>query len=574
MKKLLLVILFLITVSSAFASTDARFIERDSPLYAEMDALYALSCLASPNTNRPWTESQARLYLSKIDYDSLSDAGKELYKSIEIEIEKGLRWEFDDGFSLSGGITFSNEIYAHTNSEFDREEEWVRSWTDREPLIRLWGEVSSGSMFYTAADILYRYGRAAMEDDYGLLKDIMTTDGYIGSYHLSDPGKTPYIISSKYFSEKLATNFFTNTQNFSFIWPRRAVFSFGGERWNVSFSRDRMKLGKSHIGSLLVDDHSDYTDSIRTTFFNKYFTYDWILLPLNTLTSHSEDPVEESRVYMIHTLDFRILDKVSLKISENVMWKYSNFDLGYLNPSFFYHNLNNRSMFNALAYIEVNASLFKGFTLYGQYAMDQARAPHEGDSQSDAWGMSVGGEYTFSLGKSVFTAYSEYLLTSPLLYRRDGVDFIKVSRYYHQGSDNDTYGHIPFFEYIGYRYGGDTSTLKTGVTYIYPSMVEAEFSVQLMEHGDMNIYKSHNKEGKNKGNANIGGSTPTGDDVLRAIIISLKGEVDFSSILAWPGISIYGEADWIGLASFNKENKEYKDYMSDLQLSLGVSLAI
>ena len=139
------------------------------------------------------------------------------------------------------------------------------------------------------------------------------------------------------------------------------------------------------------------------------------------------------------------------------MWKYSNFDLGYLNPSFFYHNLNNRSMFNALAYIEVNASLFKGFTLYGQYAMDQARAPHEGDSQSDAWGVSVGGEYTFSLGKSVFTAYSEYLLTSPLLYRRDGVDFIKVSRYYHQGSDNDTYGHIPFFEYIGYRYGGDTS---------------------------------------------------------------------------------------------------------------------
>lgn len=272
MKKLLLVILFLITVSSAFASTDARFIERDSPLYAEMDALYALSCLASPNTNRPWTESQARLYLSKIDYDSLSDAGKELYKSIEIEIEKGLRWEFDDGFSLSGGITFSNEIYAHTNPEFDREEEWVRSWTDREPLIRLWGEVSSGSMFYTAADILYRYGRAAMEDDYGLLKDIMTTDGYIGSYHLSDPEKTPYIISSKYFSEKLATNFFTNTQNFSFIWPRRAVFSFGGERWNVSFSRDRMKLGKSHIGSLLVDDHSDYTDSIRTTFFNKYFT--------------------------------------------------------------------------------------------------------------------------------------------------------------------------------------------------------------------------------------------------------------------------------------------------------------
>lgn len=137
-----------------------------------------------------------------------------------------------------------------------------------------------------------------------------------------------------------------------------------------------MKLGKSHIGSLLVDDHSDYSDTIRTTFFNKYFTYDWILMPLNTLTSDSEDVTTEGRIYMIHTLDFRILDRVSLKLSENVVWKYSVFDLGYLNPSFFFHNLNNRSLFNALAYIELNIALTKGVNIYGQYAMDQARAPH------------------------------------------------------------------------------------------------------------------------------------------------------------------------------------------------------
>ena len=76
-----------------------------------------------------------------------------------------------------------------------------------------------------------------------------------------------------------------------------------------------MKLGKSHIGSLLVDDHSDYSDTIRTTFFNNYFTYDWILMPLNTLTSDSEDVTTEGRIYMIHTLDFRIFDRVSLKLS-------------------------------------------------------------------------------------------------------------------------------------------------------------------------------------------------------------------------------------------------------------------
>ena len=184
------------------ASVDARFIENDSPIYSEIDTLYALSSLSSPNTNRPWTESQARLYLSRIDPDSLSEEGRAIYESAKEEIEEGLRWEYGDGFSLSGGITFSNEFYFHTNSDFDTEEEWVRSWNDRKPLIRLWGEVSTGDMFYTAADILYRYGRAAMEDNYGLLRDKMTIDEYIGSYKITDPDNTPYVISSKYFREK------------------------------------------------------------------------------------------------------------------------------------------------------------------------------------------------------------------------------------------------------------------------------------------------------------------------------------------------------------------------------------
>ena len=95
-----------------------------------------------------------------------------------------------------------------------------------------------------------------------------------------------------------------------------------------------------------------------------------------------------------------------------------------------------------------------------------------------------------------------------------------------------------------------------------------------MEHGDMSIYKSHNIDGKNEDEANIKESTPSGTDVLRAIIISIKGEVLLSSLLSWPGISIYGEADWIGLSTFNKENKTYNDFKTDFQLSLGVSIAI
>ena len=135
LKRCFVLFLCILFIFPLFASFDAWSIENDSPIYSEIDTLYALSSLSSPNTNRPWTESQARLYLSRIDPDSLSEEGRAIYESAKEEIEEGLKWEFGDGFSLSGGITFSNEFYYHTNSDFDTEEEWVRSWNDRKPLI-------------------------------------------------------------------------------------------------------------------------------------------------------------------------------------------------------------------------------------------------------------------------------------------------------------------------------------------------------------------------------------------------------------------------------------------------------
>lgn len=554
---------------------DPRVIERDSPLYDYLDILYSLSGKAKPNTNRPWTESQARLYISEIDYSSLSEEGKAIYRKAEEEIGNGLRWEMGEDFGLTLGLTFNNEFYVHTDSSFDTEEEWVRSWNDRRPLIEILFEASSSNNLYTSADILYRYGRATTEDHFGsLIEDgKVSKDSYVGTYKIED-SDTPYIISSDYFSSLFTSNFFTDTRNFSFIWPHRAIFSVGGDSWNLSFNRDRLKIGDSHIGSLLIDDHSDYSDYIRTTFFNKYFTYDWILMSLNTLVTDSEDKENEARLYMVHTLDFRILDKVSLKLSENIMYKYSVLNLGFLNPSFFFHNLNNRSLFNALAYIEVNINPFQGLAIYGQYAMDQARAPNEGDSQSDASGFSLGAEYTFSSLKGVFEAYCELLYTTPLLYRRDGVDFIKASRYYHMDGDNGSSGHMPFFEYIGYRYGGDTRTVKLGLDYFNPSWGKTKLYCQLMEHGEMSIYSSHNSEGNNEDDANIAASTPSGDTTVRAIVMSLYTTINLDSIFHWPMVSGEMEMDWIGRWDYLKSERKYSSFVHDLQVSLGITVAL
>lgn len=78
-----------------------------------------------------------------------------------------------------------------------------------------------------------------------------------------------------------------------------------------------------------------------------------------------------------------------------------------------------------------------------------------------------------------------------MLYRRDEVDFMRVTRYYHQGSLNKTgsggneyYGHYPEFNYIGFPFGGDTMALTAGAfekaskTYLNKtSDIQASFGV-------------------------------------------------------------------------------------------------
>jgi hypothetical protein len=48
-----------------------------------------------------------------------------------------------------------------------------------------------------------------------------------------------------------------------------------------------------------------------------------------------------------------------------VMYQADTVNLRYLNPAFIFHNLNNRSMFNAIAHAELDIMLYRGLNLYG-----------------------------------------------------------------------------------------------------------------------------------------------------------------------------------------------------------------
>ena len=573
----LLVVVFIAAASAEVGPVKSVIYPIESTLYADMDALYAICGLARPSTNRPWSDAEARSILDRVDASTLSGVASKLYDRILSVLDEGLRWKFGDDFQMNVGLDLGLEMYAHSNTEdFTTEDDWVRSYQDRMSLMRVRFEFTASDYFYTTSDIHYKWGRADYNDHFGnQIEDGHTSeDGYIASYKID--GTAYYVKKSYAFSQGFFTSFFTNTMNFSFIWPKQAIFSLGGNTWNLSISRDRLSMGNARFGNLLVDDHH-FSDYARLSIFGKYFKYDWVLMFLNTIVTNNEDhAASEGRVFMIHTLQFRIMDMVSLTISENVMYKYSTAELLYANPSFIFHNLNNRSMFNAMAYAEVNVAPLPGLEARFQFALDQARAPHEGDNQSDSSGFVAGVEYTCVLGEGYLATYAEYAQTTPLLYRRDKIDFVRVNRYWcHSSTDESFYGgHVPFFDYIGFPYGGDCRLLEIRSTYTSLNHWSASFFFRGMDHGVMNVYKSHNVDKHNEGDANYKGDTPSGDVITRTVICGIEFKADLDSLLSWPGFSFSGELDWINRWNYTKETREYSGHQADLQFTLGMTIAI
>ena len=578
----ILVILISAIFAAAVSATEAKPVKSiiyplDSSIYDDMDSLYSLCGLARPSTNRPWSDSQARLILSKIDRSSLSGVALSLCDAISEELDKGLRWKVGDDFQLDVGMIFGLEMYAHSNTEdFVTESDWERSYQERKSLMRLHFNFTANDFFYTTSDIHYKWSRADYNDNYGnYLADYGAgTNGYVASYKLDS--SSYYVKKSYAFSQGFFTSFFTNTMNFSFIWPKRAIVSLGGDRWNLSFNRDVLSLGNARFGNLLVDSHH-FSDYARLTVFGNNFNYDWILMYLNTeISDNEQSATTEGRIFMIHTLQFRVLDKVSMTISENVMYKYSTFDMLFLNPGFIYHNLNNRSMFNALAYAELNWAVVPGLEVYAQYAMDQARAPHEGDSQSDSSGIIAGVQYTKALGNGVLTTYAEFVQTTPLLYRRDIVDFVRVNRYWSHSALDGSFngGHVPFYDYIGFPYGGDCRMLELRSTYRALGHWEVSGFARLFDRGYMNLFVSHNKDNDNEGDANYEGKTPSGEKISRNLTCGIEFKADLDKLFGWPGISFDGELDWLNRWDYTKASKEYSDHRADIQLTLGMTVSI
>ena len=565
----------LVAAATNFAEAPASKVSQEmiplsASIYGDMDALYLVTGKGTPSNARPWSKTEAIMILSRIDRSSLAGSEIALYDTIAAAVKPGLKFSFPDGFEFGAAIDANLEAYVHQNEDYDLDSDWLYGFEERKPMVKLSLDFSLKGFLYLYCDLQYGRNKYNYQDTTANF----TTDYPNGIGAIIPAGSEGIIVThSTIYSQLFLTNILAHSYDFDFEWPKRAVAAVGGANWNISLARDKVSWGNGHSGNFIVDDHVDYQEFARLVAFSDVFKYDWLNVFFETNPSQGESADNKFKVLMAHRLEFRILKRITFAISENVMYQNDVFDLRYINPAYIYHNLNNRDMFNAIAHAEVDYSVAKGFNLYGQFVMDQARAPNEGTSQADSMGYLGGIEYARGAGPGILSSSLEYAKTDPLLYRRDGVDFLMFRKYFTHGYPSGP-GYILSLDYIGYEYGGDAQVLQWDTGYRIPGVGNFTFTLFGMRHGEMDIFMSHNTGNDNNGSANYEGTTPSGDQIAEILSASLYGEYEVPRLLTWAEMKIWAELDWIGKRTYVKSTDSYTDPSADLQLTVGCSLSL
>lgn len=583
MKKKIIAAMLLLSVciiASSFAATQ-KIIPLSDPFYGQIDLMYLLDGRVRPSTSRPWSLEEAEKVFVAVKESRRVPAW--LSKEVEGRLEaQGLRFNLGDKASGDVHLDLSLEGYGHTETEKVKlEDQWVHDADDRLPLVRERVEFAFDPGIYAYCDAQYGYGRMEPDSDYYTTSasEFETYFPYgVGALipYSSISDGLRYQFENDHYSRALDWNVPPATAYFDFNWPKRALLSIGGSYWNFNFSRDRMDWGNSYIGNFVIDNHVDYHEYLRFSAFSDRFKSDFVTMFFDDNPYHDEDADSDVRMLLGHRFELWGTPRFSVSVSENVMYKTSDFDLRYLNPAFIYHNINNRSMFNALLSAGVNTSLFTGFELYGQFVLDQAQAPNEDSSQSTAWGALAGVQYVHPMGKGVLRLVGEAAATTPCLYRRDQVDFLMYNKYF----TIDGVSYALDFDYIGFPYGGDAVVTKLMVEYQLPD--STSFSISWLHHAHGEVTMAYPLYVDSSGNPCH--DEDYGSTIFKNGVCSRMDIIDLQVSCQWKTkhATLRPEASLAGVwyraydhvYTGTKLSDQVADSYFDLQLTIGMTVSI
>ena len=529
-------------------------------LYGMADALFVSAGYAQGSTSRPWTASEARSEMSRIDTSRLDGNQKRLYDMI-MEII-GLPGEKE---IISVDVEISPQAYFHTNGAYATDEMWAYSFNERKPFATIDIQAALGP-FYTYCEMGYGWGRITNKDESESLEAlaIENSGGWygLGAIVPVEDGSLKIITKSDVYSRKFLFNFPAITQ-IEIDVPRKTFFTLAWDNFSFGIYRGRKQWGTSRIGNFIFDDHVSTLNYATFKVFGKKFAFDYtLMIPAQTYSNNQGElfPAKFRRVFAAHRLDVHLLDNLSFCVSENIMYKFDFPDVDILNPASIYHNNTNSILLNAIAHLELQYVPVPGFRAFLQFCLDQATAPTEADTQDPAIAVSGGLGFVKVMESGSLDLSLECALTTPALYRRNNVDFLIWTN----NSTNNPYIRYPVFTYMGFRYGGDAIVASADAEYSMFNGLGLKANATVVCKGGFTMTDSHNSNHDNTDVPNLHLETPS-DPVSVWYIIELGAE--YRTTLSGFPVTCFADVAWLsGVRGW------HGNAGNDLQISLGVSM--
>nr|WP_319776248.1 hypothetical protein [uncultured Sphaerochaeta sp.] len=403
----LVLVLFLCMVVSPLAAISPAQIPLTSPIYEEIDLLYRLSGYALPSTSRPWNAYEALSILEAIEEDT---PYQDLWDTAHQRIEGNSFHQVDETFSYRISPTINLESYLHTNDkDFTSYDDWIYSYDERKPFLDLTLSMQFSSSFLVETSLqagvgAYVEGVDPKNDnlpDWGIGAILDKDDAFLV------PDATLY---RRAFSSNLP--FFGSPLEPDF--PRHSQMTYAGPWWAISLGRGAYSWGAGESGNLVVGDHISNHSGLTASFFNQKFKAQLLYLFFPDVSQTGKS----ARIFLAHRFEFNPAVWARISISENVMANQDGLSLQYVDPTYIYHNLFHVKQVNSIASLEADITPLPGFTLHGQFAMDQLQLSSEGASTANALAYLVSGSYSWGVQKGYFTFGLEAASTDPAMYRR------------------------------------------------------------------------------------------------------------------------------------------------------------
>ena len=486
----ILTLLSLSALSAAITEGNRQeIVPVDSPIYRAMKNLYISTGLALPSTTGPWSMAEMDMMLDRINPEELNAEERATFDYLVKEIGKSPRFEPKVaegifGFTISGDV--AAEMYAHTNPDmFQTFDDWgfskhIGDYTVPAPMISVPLETWFGNN-------IYGYSEFSL----GLNRTLIDMDAQKNAYFLTNILMVPP----------------TQLNDLNLNFPYRAFGSIGGGHWNISIGREQLRWGPGESGNLTIGDQIKYHNNLRFTAFSKVFKYTFSISsfvhPANYLNetkneldlAYSQtDPRKGLNMFIAHRLEWRILDKVNMALTESIMYQSEDnqFDLLTLSPTAIFHNFYIRSNSNSLLSFEVDYTFLKHWNVYGEVVIDEFRLPGEFDTSGppSASGYLLGVKTAYPLGKGILSGSIEGVYTDPFLYLRDngedyssehyGINFVVATPDFK--NSGDSYYDL---EYLGYRYGNDSIVGNLNLRYEEYGKWSASFDFVYWADGTM-----------------------------------------------------------------------------------------